>query len=149
MGRKATPLAIREAMGNPARRPMPKQLKPAPAKMQPPLELCEVALAKYYELLQETHWGLVITAADNDQLCEYCKLHAAKTKAEKEIAALGEMIRTDKGNLVQNPWLSAVNRWRGDMRKIASEFGGTPSSRVKLGILAKEDDKDELSKIIG
>lgn len=100
--------------------------------MKPPSDLCRVAKAKWSELLRDDMWGKAVLAADADVLAEYCRLHARKVKAEKMVAEHGELVASPNGFPVQSPWMQIVNKCRTEMLRIATEFGGTPGSRVKM-----------------
>jgi P27 family predicted phage terminase small subunit len=149
-GRKADPIEIREIKNNPQRKPLPKtNIVIEKGEITPDDDLCAVALSKFYELMQKTHWGQIATSADSDQLNEYCRLYATKKDADKQTKETGGAVLTspDGGNYY-NMWFTVSNRCAADMRKIASEFGGTPAARVKLGIFQKKrDDEDDIIKI--
>lgn len=100
--------------------------------MKPPSDLCRVAKAKWSELLRSDMWGGAALAADADVLAEYCRLHARKVKAEKQVAEHGELVASPNGFPVQSPWMQIVNKCRTEMLRIALEFGGTPGSRAKM-----------------
>ena len=41
-------------------------------------------------------------------------------------------LKTQAGNVIQNPFLAIANRCLGQMAQIESEFGMTPSSRSRI-----------------
>lgn len=139
-GPRPKPTALKVIEGNPSRRPL-NTAEPAYGPLGgAPDDLCDVARAKWSEMVRE--WRLVLTSADRDQLAEYCRLDARKRQAEEKVAEHGPVVASPNGFPVQSPWLQIVNKCREDMRKIAVEFGGTPASRTRV----KATDKPPESK---
>jgi len=129
---KPKPTALKVLQGNPGKRAINKR-EPQPGALgPPPVDLCEVARAKWAELTRLECWGLVTTQADAELLAEYCRLHARKANAEGKVAEFGELVKGANGFPVQSPWVSAADRCWAGMFKIALEFGGSPSSRTRL-----------------
>jgi len=62
----------------------------------------------------------------------YCVAYGRWVEAEKIVADKGAVLKTANGNLIQNPYLAVANRAMDNMRKLAQEFGMTPSARVTL-----------------
>ncbi len=142
-GRKPKPTALRVIEGNPGKRPLnTEEPKPGPLGA-PPADLAGVALDKWHELAGL--WRLVVTAADRDQLAEYCRLEARRVEAEEKVREDGAVAYTAGGAPVQSAWLIILNKCREDMRKIAVEFGGTPASRARV----KSNGEPEESKFAG
>jgi P27 family predicted phage terminase small subunit len=55
----------------------------------------------------------------------------------------GLVMFTTNGNIIQNPMVGTANTAMRDAMKYAAEYGLTPSSRVRLGIIAdKAQDND-------
>jgi len=129
---KPKPTALKVLQGNPGKRAMRKREPQSGALGAPPADLCEVARAKWADLIRLEAWGLVVTAADADMLEQYCRIHAQLKKAEGKVAEFGELVKAPTGFPCQSPWLNIVNRCRADMFRIALEFGGSPSSRTRL-----------------
>ena len=133
-GRKPKPTLLREIQGNPGKRPLNRN-EPQPGElMAPPADLCEVARSKWFDQIRLECWGLMVTAADADMLEQYCRLHAELKKAEAKVAEYGELVKSPNGFPCLSPWLCIVNKRRSEMRKIAGEFGGMPSSRTRLSV---------------
>jgi phage terminase small subunit len=90
-------------------------------------------------------WRLVATAADRDQLAEYCRLEARRVTVEQEMARAEELkpgssmiSETAGGQPVRSAWMVVLDKTREDMRKIAVEFGGTPASRTRVKATGEE-----------
>lgn len=99
----------------------------------PPADLSDEARAKWLELVAPGVWGGVVTAADADALAEYCRLYVRKAKADKAIAEFGELVTAPNGFPSVNPWLAIANQCRRDMQSLRASFGGTPSTRGRVG----------------
>lgn len=82
----------------------------------------------------------VLTKLDRAVFAAYCEATADYLKvqrlceqlAEQDSVGQGLLIRTKKGNLVQNPLIGIRNRARSAMTKLAMEFGLTPSSKARV-----------------
>lgn len=129
-GRKPKPTALKLIEGNPGNRPLNGDEPNAGPVGEPPADLKGVALEKWREMARL--WRLVLTAADRDQLAEYCRLEAERLEAMKHLAEEGPVAMTAGGAPVQSAWKIILNKCREDMRKIAVEFGGTPASRARV-----------------
>jgi P27 family predicted phage terminase small subunit len=129
-GRKPKPTALRVIEGNPGKRALNRSEPDAGPLGAPPGDLKGIALAKWGEMARL--WRLVLTAADRDQLAEYCRLEAERVQAMEKLAEEGPIAVTAGGAPVQSAWKIILNKCREDMRKIAVEFGGTPASRARV-----------------
>ena len=129
-GRPPKPTALKLIEGNPGKRALNLDEPNAGPLGDPPADLDGGALAKWNEMARL--WGLVVTAADRDQLAEYCRLEVRRVQAEEKVFEHGPVVASPNGFPVQSPWLQIVNKCREEMRKIAVEFGGTPSSRARV-----------------
>jgi P27 family predicted phage terminase small subunit len=142
-GRKPKPTMLKLIEGNPGHRPIAAD-EVSPGKLgDPPSDLCAAALEKWREMVSPAIWGLMATGADRDQLAEYCRLSVRKAEAEGQVAEHGAVVASPNGFPVQSPWLQILNKCRAEMLNIATEFGGTPSSRTRVKVNASEDTHDE------
>jgi P27 family predicted phage terminase small subunit len=64
-------------------------------------------------------------------------------EAREYDAGNGLVIKTQGGNLIQNPLIGMLNKSSADMHKYASDFGLSPSDRDKL--FASMFEGEELS----
>jgi P27 family predicted phage terminase small subunit len=129
-GRKPKPTALKLIEGNPGKRAVNDAEPNAGPVGDPPGDLDGIALTKWFEMARL--WRLVLTAADRDQLAEYCRLEAERIEAMEKIKVDGPVAMTAGGAPVQSAWKIILNKCREDMRKIAVEFGGTPASRARV-----------------
>ena len=129
-GPRPKPTALKLIEGNPGQRKLNAAEPNAGPIGEPPEGLAGIPLAKWREMTRL--WRLVLTAADRDQLAEYCRLEAERVEAMENLAKDGPVAMTAGGAPVQSAWKIILNKCREDMRKIAVEFGGTPASRSKV-----------------
>ena len=139
---------MREIEGNPGKRAINKDEPKPGADPIMPDDLCEVAQAKWHQLVQKTWWGQWVTEADSDMLADYCKLFADKTMAEGKVREHGHLVASPNGFPCQSPWLQIVNRCRQDMRKIESECGGSPSARSRIVVKDLDEGKSKFSGLV-
>lgn len=124
--------------GNPGRRPL-NENEPEfrPNSPRCPTYLQGEARREWRRVVSELYDAGVLTSVDRAALAAYCQCYARWVDAEDHIARPaaeggGSVITTDKGNLVQSPWVSIANRSLEEMRKFMVEFGMTPSSRSRV-----------------
>lgn len=132
-GRKRKPTAEKR-LANAGRRKLPEN-EPAPEVILPsaPPDLTAIGLAKWDEMSLLLFNQGVLTEMDVELLALYCREYESYMDALKNIKAFGgPVVRTDKGNPIQNPYLSIANQCKERMIKILLEFGMSPASRSKV-----------------
>lgn len=140
---KPTPLKIldgtqrgapkREPSAPPGAPPMPDRLKVEP-----------LAVAKWNELVPILLGMNVLTTGDGEALATLCEVYAAAQACLLELRASGPTIKTDLGGVKPNPAGSLYKGLVSLQSSLMTEFGLTPSSRVRLG--TKQDQpQDELA----
>jgi P27 family predicted phage terminase small subunit len=119
--------------GNPGRRPL-NENEPEfrPNSPRCPSYLQGEARREWRRVVNELYDAGVLTSVDRAALAAYCQCYARWIDAEAQIVTGGSVIKTDKGNLIQSPWVSIANRSLEEMRKFMVEFGMTPSSRSRV-----------------
>ena len=86
----------------------------------------------------------IMTSIDIGALAIYCQAYARWRRAEEAIQEIamedpengGLVLVTTNGNIVQNPLVGIANTSMRDAIRYGAEFGLTPSSRARLGIVA-------------
>lgn len=139
-GRKRKPTALRVLQGNPGKRPLPENEPVAPVGERTPgvpRHLKGDARRAWRKVAPVLHNMRVLTDADLHALEAYCVAYARWRKAEDELALGNYVIKTDKGNLVQSPWVGIANKAMDQMRRFMVEFGMTPSSRARVKVEPK------------
>lgn len=154
-GRKPAPTAMKIVTGRDRADRMPKN-EPVPvmvmeAMPEPPEHLDAYALEEWHHICGALFRCGVLTEIDGHGLAMYCQAYGRWRKAEEAIqqmakanpASGGLIIKTTNGNIIQNPMVGTANTAMRDAMKFASEYGLTPSSRVRLGVEAdRGKDKD-------
>ena len=81
-----------------------------------------------------------LSRIDQTMLAAYCLAYSHWRHAEEDQLRMaqsdpsthGTVIRTKKGNLVQNPLVGVANTARLHMQRLAAEFGLSPSARTQI-----------------
>lgn len=146
-GPKPTPTGIKELTGNPGKRALPKsEPKPRKARPQPPEHLNKDAKAEWARVEKEMASLGLLTGLDRASLAAYCQAYGRWAQAERALAKMtnqadGLVIKTQSGNMIQNPLVGVANKAMSDMMRYAAEFGMTPSARTRISV--DQDDKDD------
>jgi P27 family predicted phage terminase small subunit len=131
--------------GNPGKRPLnPHEPLPPPASLDPPDWLDEPAKAEWRRLAPLLSANGVLTTMDVDALCAYCETWVRWKDATAKLKQLGLIIKSPNGMLMPSPYLVIANQAMTTMRVLLTEFGMTPSSRVRVAAgkaKAEADDK--------
>lgn len=144
MRSKPKPTALKILQGNPGRRPLNKfEPKPKPEIPSCPVELCDDAKLEWNRLAPHLFSMGLITVADRAMFAAYCQAFGRWIEAERVLKVEGAILTTDKHNLVQNPRLWVANKALDQMYKFMSEFGLSPSSRVRLNVSPPVEDEME------
>lgn len=140
-GPKTKPTALKLAEGNPGKRALPRnEPKPPPALPDPPDFLNEYAREEWDRVAETLFRVGTLTRIDQSMLACYCTAFARWRQAEEDLERMaqsdpsthGTVIRTKKGNLVQNPLVGVANTARLHMQRLAAEFGLSPSARTQI-----------------
>lgn len=143
-GRKPKPTALKILQGThrgPAKREpsSPRGVPPMPER----LAVDQVAVAKWQELAAILSAMGVLTTGDGEALATLCEVHSAEQSCLLALRAGGATIHTDLGGVKPNPAGQLYRSLVSLKATLLSEFGLTPSSRVKLATPA-EAPKDDL-----
>lgn len=140
-GPKPKPAALRVIEGNPGKRPIrPMVEMPRGTLPEPPAALNELARQEWNRVAPGLHALRLLETVDVAALAAYCNAWARWSLAESLIAEMaktnqagGLMVKTTKGNVIQNPLVGTSNKAQADMVRYAAEFGMTPSARSRVG----------------
>lgn len=122
-------------MGNPGKRPLNRDEPVFERRMmQVPRHLDDVARAEWRRVVRVLYETGLLTDVDRGALSGYCSSWSTYVRADQELGKVGvsEVVMTNNGNLVRNPWLGVRNEAMVNMLKFMSEFGMTPSSRSRI-----------------
>lgn len=138
-GRKRKPTRLKLLEGNPGRRPLNDQEpQPPPALLEPPAELPKIARDEWHRLGKKLYELGMLTDLDQTIMEAYCYSYAKWKNALKEMGELGPVVRTKKGNIIQNPWESIANKAYDQMIRALVELGLSPPSRSRIKVSPKK-----------
>lgn len=143
-GRPPKPTKLKILNGNPGRRPLPKnEFQPAQTgEPRVPHGLSKTARAEYRRLLNQYRGTGLLTHLDRAGLAMLCEEYAIWVHAVRMAHAIGPVVETTNGNLIQNPWLGIANRAQAEYRRWCTEFGLTPVARVRLSMPEQKGEDD-------
>ena len=137
-GRKPVPAEVKKLTGVPNRVAKSKLKAGKPGAVGAPFpSMSDEAKQVWAERADE--WSAVLTRGDRGALRLYCETWAEMLNAKTRVDEDGAMILTPNGMVQKSPWLTKLENTREFLRKMQSEFHGTPSSRARLA----ESDDDE------
>jgi P27 family predicted phage terminase small subunit len=153
-GRKPKPTALKLLAGNPGKRPL-NQNEPQYESVEDalPTELQsdknQIAAKEWRRIIPLLTASGVATEVDRTLLIAYCSEYQKYIEAEKMLAEHGMFMRTKAGFLGLNPYVK-VSRASLDMLiRLSSEFGMTPTARVKLNLEPGDKEDETESKLFG
>lgn len=131
---------MKELLGNPGRRPIPKG--PPAALPECPKSLGPEA-RNYWDQIgpQLVELG-VLTALDGAALAMLCDLWGSYLVAQAkvdEFGAAGGLVVMAGKTPIMSPWLLTANSLRKQLREFLAEFGLTPSSRSRVAKSSGQD----------
>ena len=74
----------------------------------------------------------LLTEVDRGALSAYCQAYGRWVKAERAVTKHGMTDYTAHGTLTVSPYVRIARQAMDDLRKLAIEFGMTPSSRSRV-----------------
>ena len=91
-----------------------------------------LALELWLEQTRELKRLRLIARINMPVLMAMCMHYARWRRAEVKVKEQGEVIETENGYAVQNPWLTVSNKAHEQFLKAAQEFGMTPASYSRV-----------------
>ncbi len=116
-----------------------------------PKHLSAVANKEWLRLSEELASLGLLSNIDRAALAAYCEAYAdwvtasikiEEFKARDEYGA-GMIIKTQAGNIIENPFFSIKKRSMELMHKFLVEFGMTPASRTRIEIMEREKQNND------
>ena len=151
-GRKPKPNALKvflgTAKGQPKREPSaPIGVPPMPERLKADAN----ATAKWGELVPLLTQIGTLTTGDGECLATLCEVYSAAQTCLLELRATGPVIHTDLGGVKPNPAGSLYRGLVSLQLSLMTEFGLSPSSRVRLGtkIETPQDDLADFTAMHG
>lgn len=144
-GRKAIPIPIKKAMGNPGKRPLGGHPTPEVKIPACPDYLCSDAKQEFFRIVPLLEKLRLISELDLAGLVAYCEAVADHKWAIETIANEGATYMTDKGYIGQHPAVAIKNKAVQVIKSFCIEFGMTPSARARMSMPDNPgDDEDDL-----
>ncbi len=142
-GRKPLPSNVKLLKGtNRADRENKKEPKPKLKIPEPPDHLSKLALIEWGRVSGELLKLGLLSEIDMAALSAYCQCFSRWAEAEEELKESTLTIKTESGNVIQNPLVGIANKAMDKMIKCLVEFGMSPSSRSKVTAhLPDQDDE--------
>lgn len=136
-GPKPLPNNVHALNGNPSKKSLNSLSgSDVPVEIpEPPEHLSELAVTEWNRISTELFRLGLIAKIDRANLGVYCQAYARWAEAEAKIAEMGDdgLIQTTVNGYQQmSVWLQISNRAVEQMRSAASEFGMSPSARVRV-----------------
>ena len=111
--------------------------------LAPPAYLDDYAADEWQRTCKLLWEAGIMTPTDIGALAIYCQAYARWRRAEEAIQEIamedpengGLVLVTTNGNIVQNPLVGIANTSMRDAIRYGAEFGLTPSSRARLGVM--------------
>lgn len=142
-GRKPIPAHLRIVGGNPGKRPLPKKKRHVPTGLRAPSDLTDTQKKLWKKINRDAPYQL-LKAIDVFALKRYVVALSIYDKAKHAIENSTLVIAYPSGYPGVNPWLGILNKQSDILLRLESEFGFTPSSRTKVGVLDDPyDDEDD------
>lgn len=124
-----------------------REVPPTPAFKRippnPPSWLSREAKAEWKRIVPELARLELLKTVDRAALTVYVETWATYVEAIREARRGGMSIETESGAVKRNPAIAASHEAAALLRGMAQEFGLTPSSESKLGLLSRHGDLDE------
>ncbi len=148
-GRKPLPTHLKLVKGTARPHRLNKdEPKPTVAQPEAPAHLDERAKAKFVAMAEMLARHGVMTELDAGALARYAVVWCRWVDAEAEIKRRGPVVKTEGGNVIQNPFLAVANKCLLQMAQLESEFGLTPSSRSRIRMAEPTETVDPFEEYL-
>lgn len=153
-GRKPKPTHLKMVTGNPGRRRLPKdEPKPKRGKPEAPTHLSPKAAEVWPLVAQWLDQMGVLTLPDAAALEQLCETYADIVRARADLNENGwyQSVITKSGDVMERarPAVSVVQDADRRLRAWLTEFGLTPSARVRVRGNGGEEEVDPLEEYLG
>lgn len=148
-GRKPLPTHLKLVKGTARPHRLNKdEPKPPVAVPEAPAHLEERARAKFTAMAEMLARHGVMTELDAGAIARYAVVWCRWLDAEAEVKRRGPVVKTEAGNIIQNPFLAVANKCLAQMAQIESEFGMTPSARSRIRMAEPADQTDPFEEYL-
>jgi P27 family predicted phage terminase small subunit len=125
------PRALRVLEGNPAKRPLPPDIKPD-VGISMPKHLTGAAKAEWARVVPQLRRLGLVGGLDRAVVSMYCVAWGRWLVAEGQLKRFGEVIKSPTGYPMQSPYLAIANTAINQMRALGAELGLSPASRTRV-----------------
>jgi P27 family predicted phage terminase small subunit len=140
MGRHPKPTPLRLLEGNREHRTIHDELEPRPEKKAPtcPKRLRGEERKAWRYLVKELDKMGTLATSDRAIMAAYCDAWGLWDKAKRKLESLEEnmpdpeVLPTENGNWIQNPWRQIANRAMADYVRYGALLGLDPTSRTRI-----------------
>lgn len=143
MGRKPKPPYLKLLTGNPGHRPIPDVITPEPVLPDPPDFLSDEAADEWRRLALPLSTLGLLSALDLAVFAAYCASYGIWRQATATLKDESLIVKSAKGNKMQNILIGIANKAGADMVRFASELGLSPSARAHLVVPPRSDPTDK------
>ncbi|HEY2837764.1 MAG TPA: phage terminase small subunit P27 family [Pirellulales bacterium] len=134
-GRKPKPTSVKLLAGNPGHRPLNDSEPVAPEGIpECPEFLDDEARAEWMRTCAALKQMDLLSTADRSTLAAFCVAYSRWVAAEKATQKYGTVVKSPNGFPMKSPYLCIAESALEQMRKLATEFGLTPSSRSRIRV---------------
>ena len=131
-GRKPLPAAVRRLQGNRSKTPIVEGVVVPPGQPLPPWPLSKDARREWDRLCHTLGPAGVLTTIDADALATWAEAIVTYHAANRELIKHGVVVAGVSGAPVANPAASIAKAALATMARYQSEFGATPSARMRV-----------------
>ncbi len=122
---------------------------PQPEKGIPtcPKHLTGAAKTEWKRIVPELDKIGLLTQIDRSALAAYCEAYREWKEACELMEGKSLLIRTEAGNIIQNPLVGIKHKAAEHMHKFLTEFGMTPASRTRISVNPKGKEVDPMEQL--
>ena len=103
---------------------------------------------EWFRIRKEVRACPYITTLDRAVLAGYCTHWEMFLSAQAIVIQTGPYIKTTKGNVIQNPALSGMNKHLEQVLKFGAALGFTPTERSRLSVPKKRKKKNDFEEML-
>lgn len=129
--------------GNPGKRKIEHNLKPAPVAPKPPSWLDRGAKKEWRRVAPLLEEMGLLTHLDQTALAVYCQSYSQLVECEKQLQGEEMTYTTPSGQQKPNPLIAIIRDLRVTIRQYLAEFGLSPSARDRMSIPGPETTDDD------
>lgn len=148
MARKAIPVELKIARGNPGKRKLPTPVKAPVGVPDCPTWMPLPGIEEWNRVVPMLSRMNVLSPADLAVLASYCLSWAELVIAVECVQKEGRTIVAANGAMARHPQCVTITQSVQQIKALASELGLTPSARTRLGA-TNEKPKDALQELMG